>query len=68
MLYFEVEFVDGYSIACKGERVPNIDEATVFCDADVKEYGPIISVTKIDYDEVVKFFDTDGIESWPVFE
>ena len=68
MLYFEVEFSDGYSIACKGERIPNIQEASVFCATDVEQYGPVASVTAIDYDEVVRFYDTEKIDSWPVFK
>jgi hypothetical protein len=66
--YFEVKFADGYSIACKGERVPSLDEVKVFCVASAATFGEIVCVLEIDYDEVVNHFDTDNIENWPVFK
>ena len=67
MKYFEVEFENEYSIACKGERVPSIDEARRLCSAEVSLYGDVAVVKEIVYEEVVLFFDTDNIESWPVY-
>ena len=68
MIYFEVEFADGYSIACKGERIPTIEETAVFCSADIEKYGSVVSVTEIGYDEMAKFFDIDDIDNWPIFK
>jgi len=68
MKYFEVEFDNGYSICCRGERVPNIEEAAVFCAADSKENGMIVSVAEIDLDEAKRFFDTENMDNWPIFK
>lgn len=68
MIYFEIEFEDGYSMACKGNRIPNVDEAATFYATDVEKFGVIVSVMEIDFDEVKRFFDTDNIDNWPIFE
>lgn len=68
MKYFEVEFEDTYSIACRGVRVPSIEEATQFCRDEVKEFGDIVSVTEIPLAEVIMFFDSEDIDNWPIFE
>lgn len=67
MKYFEVEFTNGYSICCKGVRVPSIEEADVFFAADAKENGMVVLVLETDLDDAIKFFDTENIDSWPVF-
>lgn len=67
MKYFEVVFNDSFSIACRGKRIPTIEEAEVFCYPDVEMFGDIVCIVEINYEEVVKLFDTTGIDYWPIF-
>lgn len=67
MKYFEADFEDGYSVACRGLRIPTIAEANEFCTRDFKECGQVVEVLEIDFEEVKLFFDTDNFDNWPIF-
>ena len=68
MIYFEAEFDNGGSICCRGKRLPTIAEANIFCAADVKINGEVVSVVEISAEEANLFFDTDNIDAWPIFK
>ena len=68
MKYFEVTFTDGTTICCKGERVPNKEEATEFCAEDVKQYGNVVTVVEVSLEDALGSYDTDDIDNWPVFK
>ena len=51
MIYFEAEFDNGDSICCRGKRLPTIAEANIFCAADVKINGEVVSVVEISVEE-----------------
>lgn len=68
MKYFEVEFENTFSVACKGLRVPSDKEASKFCAKEVADNGEVISVIEIPLTEVETFFDVENISKWPIFE
>ncbi len=71
MKYFEVFFDNGedtdFTIACRGYRIPTLDEARVFCAEDAKMFGPIYDVTEICERDFYANFDTEDMNNKPIF-
>lgn len=70
MNLYEVCFSDGYSMCIKGIRKPTIEEATKFCEKDLKKYGDNVTVEEVmdcDMEYANGSFDMENYKNWPVF-
>lgn len=75
--YFEAEFAKGtpddytsdYSICIVGRRTPTAEEASEFCQEDLKrmKYDFVSNVTEINQEEAHRFFDMEQENTFPVF-
>ena len=75
--YFEAYFhnvdekaADELSICGRGVRVPTVEEANAFYKTDVKGYAEGCEITEViecSIDDAYRFYDTSGIDNWPVF-
>ena len=75
--YFEAYFhnvdekaADELSICGRGVRVPTVEEANAFYKTDVKGYAEGCEITEViecSFDDAYRFYDTSGIDNWPVF-
>lgn len=66
----ETENDDTYSICIIAEHSPSIEEATKFCNEDMKKFGYefVRGITDISYEEAHNFFDMSNEIDFPILK
>jgi hypothetical protein len=60
--YFEIKYSDGICIYCKGRRVPNLENATYFCQAYETSEGIKMQLTSVKLLHVVEVSEADALK------